>query len=155
MSLLILGLIGSAVMAEVTTGPGPAPIPDSSLEVKTSPQPPTVVVSDAEEAQLRTRVLARWEALIKGDFGAAYQFETPAYRTVYTPNQFRVQFSNQTRWIMANIKDIRYDDSSVARVAVEVLYRYIVPDKNDVAEMNHVLNEIWLRKDDQWWRQRD
>jgi hypothetical protein len=56
---------------------------------------------------------------------------------------------------MANIKDIRYDDSSVARVAVEVLYRYIVPDKNDVAEMNHVLNEIWLRKDDQWWRQRD
>jgi hypothetical protein len=152
-SLLALALTGSAVWAQgVMLGPGPSP--DSGPGVQTSPQRSAVGVADAEEAQLRARVLARWEALIKGDFEAAYQFETPAYRAIYTLSQFRTQFGNQTRWIMADIKEIRYDDSNVAKIRVEVAYRYAEPAKNgEVVDMTHEVDEIWLRKEEQWWRQ--
>lgn len=154
-SLLALTLAGSAMGAEeVMLGPGPGP--DSGSTVQTSPQLPPVVVTEAEEAQLRERALARWQALIQGDFDAAYQFETPAYRAIYTPAQFRAQFGNQTRWVMAEIKEIRYDDAMVAKVRVEVAYRYAeLAKNNELVDMTYEVNEIWLRKGDQWWRQRD
>lgn len=150
-TLLALALTGSAVGAEeVTLGSGP------SQSVQASPQLSAVVVADAEEAQLKERVLARWQALIKGDFEAAYQFETPAYRAIFTSNQFRYQFGNQTRWRMANIANIRYDDSIVARVRVEVAYRYANPEKGrEMLDMTQGVNEVWLRKEGQWWRQQD
>jgi len=146
-SLLALTLAGLAVGAEEATfGPGPG--------VRASPQP--FLVTEAEEAQLRERVLARWQALIKGDFDAAYQFETPAYRAIYTPSQFRYRFGNQTLWRMANVVDIHYDDPIVARVRVEVAYRYADPEKGrEMLDMNQGVNEVWLRKENQWWRQQD
>jgi hypothetical protein len=114
------------------------------------------MVSKADEALLKERVLARWQALIKGDFDAAYQFETPAYRAVYTPDQFRYQFGNQTLWRMANVMNIHYDDPIVARVQVEVAYRYAEPEKGrGVQSMTHQVSETWLRKEGQWWRQQD
>ena len=154
-SLLALALAGSAVGAEeVMLGPGPGPDPDSA--VQTSPQLPPVVVTDAEEVQLKERVLARWQALIQGDFDAAYPFETPVYRAIYTPSQFRSQFGNQTRWVMAKVEEIRYDDPMVAKVRVKVAYRYAEPAKNgEAVDMVYDVNEIWLRKEDQWWRQKD
>jgi len=150
-SWLALALAGPAMGADgIMPGPGPGP------SVQTSPQRPAVAVAGAEEAQLRARVLARWEALIGGDFKAAYSFETPAYRAIYTPSQFRAQFGNQTRWIMANLKEIRYDDPMVAKVRVEVAYRYAEPERDGkMADMTSEVNEIWLRKEEQWWRQED
>ena len=70
-------------------------------------QPPAVVVAATDEAQLKERVLARWKALIQRDFEAAYPFETPAYRAIYTPRQFLAQQGGQVDWRMANVKDIR------------------------------------------------
>ncbi|MDS4028025.1 MAG: hypothetical protein RKO25_13700 [Candidatus Contendobacter sp.] len=146
--MLILALASSAVGAdEVLVGPGSS--------VQASPQPS--LVTEAEETQLKERVLARWQALIRGDFEAAYQFETPAYRAVYTPSQFRYRFGNQIRWRMANITDIHYDDDPiVARVRVEVAYRYANPEKGrEMLDMIQGVNEVWLRKEGQWWRQQD
>lgn len=133
----------------------PGPGLSYNPSVQTSPQIPAVVV-EAEEARLREQVLARWQALIKGDFDAAYLFETPGYRSVYTPSQFRAQFGNQTRWVMAVVKDIRYDDPMVARVRVEVAYRYAEPEKGGaMVNMTQIASETWLRKGDQWWHQQD
>ncbi len=55
---------------------------------------------------------------------------------------------------MANVKDIRYDDPMVARVRVKVAYRYAEPGRGgETVEMTHEVDEIWLRKEEQWWRQ--
>jgi hypothetical protein len=110
---------------------------------------------EADEALLKERVLARWQALIKGDFGAAYQFQTPAYRAIYTPSQFRYQFGNQILWRMASVKSIHYDDPIGARVRVDVAYHYAEPEKGlDALNATQEVNEIWLRKEGQWWHQR-
>ena len=119
-------------------------------------QPPAVVVAATDEVQLKERVLARWQALIQRDFEAAYPFETPAYRAIYTPRQFLAQQGGQVDWRMANVKDIRYDDPDVARVVVEITYRYAEPGaKGQALNLTQDVKETWLRKDGQWWRQRD
>jgi hypothetical protein len=39
---------------------------------------------------------------------------------------------------------------------VEVAYRYADPEKGrEMLDMNQGVNEVWLRKENQWWRQQD
>lgn len=146
-ALLVMALVGQeALAANVESGQGGQQIQ----------QPASPLIGVADEAHLKERVLARWQALIKGDFEAAYQFETPAYRAIYTPDQFRYQFGNQTLWRMANVVNIHYDNSIVARVQVEVAYRYAQPGMGQaMRDMTQQVNEIWLRKEGEWWRQQD
>lgn len=146
--LLALALAGTALQAESAEPSQPA--------LQAVQQPASPMVTEVDETLLRERVSARWQALIKGDFEAAYQFETPAYRSIYTPSQFRYQFGNQTLWRMANIVNIHYDDPIVARVQVEVTYHYADPGKGQgVQNMTHRVGEVWLRKEGQWWHQQD
>lgn len=124
-----------------------------------SAQPPAVVAPIADEALLRERVLARWQALIKRDIEAAYQFETPAYRAIYTPTQLGFWYGTQLAWRMANVKNILYDDPVMAKVQVEVEYQYADSSRGgkvpEVMNLTQEVQETWLRKDGQWWHQRD
>lgn len=141
---LLLALAGGGTWA-ADTASGPA--------VSTQVQPPAVLEA-ADEALLKERVLARWQVLIKRDFGAVYQFETPAYRTVYTLRQFLARYGAQVDWRMARIKEVHYDDRTVARVVVEVTSHYAEPGKNGNAQdLTQEVKEIWLYKDGQWWHQ--
>lgn len=147
MLALAIALVGPAL------GTGSAETDPSGRQAVQQPAPPVSSgVSEADEAQLKERVLARWQALIKGDFDVAYQFETPAYRAIYTPSQFRYQFGNQIFWRMANVMDIHYDNTIVARVHVEVAYRYAEPEKRlEALSDTQGISEIWLKKEGQWW----
>lgn len=144
--------VGSMALALALAGPvawaaDPAP---------STPVKPSVTVDAAVEAQLKERVLARWQALIKRDFEAAYSFETPAYRVIYTPRQSMGQQGGQVDWRAAKVKEIRYDDPMVAKVAVEITYRHAeAGEGGQVLDLAQEVEETWLRKDGQWWRQHD
>ncbi|HRW64206.1 MAG TPA: hypothetical protein P5032_00400 [Candidatus Competibacter sp.] len=126
------------------------PVPAASSQAPS----PKVVGSTADEALLKERVLARWQALIDRKFDAIYQFETPAYRAIYTPSQVRSQNSGQLEWRMVTVKKIDYDGSDVARIQLEVAYRYADPGSGGQPfDMKQTVREIWLRKDGQWWHQ--
>jgi hypothetical protein len=127
------------------------PVPASQFQ-----QAGSLPVGDSQEALLRERVQARWQALINRDFDAAYQFGTPAYRAIYTIRQYRLQYGGQIDWQVANAKEIYYDDPNVARVAVEIFYGYVDPDRdNKVSTMSNHVKETWLRKEGQWWIQQN
>lgn len=130
---------------------------DTASPAVSDQAPSAVVVNAADEALLKERVLARWQALIKGDFEAAYQFETPAYRAIYAPLQFKYQFGNQVMWRAANVISVRYADPEVAKVRVEVLYRYAEAEKADSNVLNTTsqVDESWFRKEGNWWHQQD
>ncbi len=120
----------------------------------TQPPSPKVVVSSTDEALLKERVLARWQALIDRNFDAIYQFETPAYRAIYTPSQVRSRNSGQVEWRMVTVKEIDYDDPDVARIQLEVAYRYADSgNEGQSFDLKQTVREIWLRKDGQWWHQ--
>ena len=119
-------------------------------------QPPAVVAPAADEALLKERIQARWQALIERNFDAAYLFETPAYRAIYTPNQFRSKISGSLDWRTITVKQIDYDGPDVAKIQLEVAYRYAEPEKEGpVYDMTQTLWETWLRRDGQWWHQQD
>ncbi len=144
---VVLALAGYGVWAA-----DQMPVPAASAQVP----PPKVVVPTADEALLKERVLARWQALIDRNFDAIYQFETPAYRAIYTPSQLRSQNGGQIEWRMVTVKQIDYDDPDVARIQLEVAYRYADPGKEEQAfDMKQTVREIWLRKDGQWWHQQN
>jgi hypothetical protein len=102
--------------------------------------------------ELRTRVEARWAALIAGDFDRAYEFQTPAYRKIYTAQQFRARFGEALRWKQARVVEIALKQPEVATVAVEVEYGFSVSGRG-MMEDKVVDTETWLRVDGQWWHQ--
>lgn len=105
---------------------------------------------DAQKPRIAARAQARWAALIKGDFATAYQFETPAYRSVFSAQQFQSQFGGAAMWTMAKVNSVRYDQNNVALVSVDVHYTVALP-----ASVGHtasrVMQERWLYTDGDWW----
>jgi hypothetical protein len=107
----------------------------------------------AEDADdLRTRAELRWAALVAGDFGRAYEFETPAYRKVYTVWQFRDSFGRGVRWKQAKVVGIELKQPDVATVSIELEYSFHA-SAGGMMEDKAVNTETWLRIDGQWWHQ--
>lgn len=102
--------------------------------------------------ELRARVEARWAALVAGDFDRAYEFETPAYRKIYTAQQFRARFGRDLRWKQARVVEIELRRPEVATVAVEIEYSIFASGRG-MMEDKTVDTETWLRVDGQWWHQ--
>lgn len=101
---------------------------------------------------LRERVEARWAALVAGDFDRVYEFETPAYRKIYTAQQFRANFGQGLRWKRIKVVQIDLNQPEVAKVAVEVEYGFYVAGRG-MMDDKVVDTETWLRLDGQWWHQ--
>lgn len=77
---------------------------------------------ETQKPQIAERAEARWKALIKGDFDAAYLYATPEYRSVFSVQQFRGRFGSAVAWKLARVASVEYDRSNVAQVVVEVEY---------------------------------
>lgn len=154
-----MGVAGRVILGVLLAGAGPgvwatdaATAPAATAEAPA----PAVVAPAADEALLKERIHARWQALIERNFDAAYQFETPAYRAIYTPSLFRSKTSGSLDWRTITVKKIDYDGPDVARIQLEVAYRYAEPEKEGpVYDMTQTLWETWLRRNGQWWHQED
>lgn len=78
---------------------------------------------ETQKPRIAERAEARWKALIAGDLDAAYQFSSPEYRSVFSLQQFRAKFGTAVVWNLARVKSVKYDDSNVAQVVVQVEYQ--------------------------------
>jgi hypothetical protein len=111
------------------------------------------------EQALEERVNARWAALMKHDFAAAYEFQTPAYREVYTVTTFTQQFGTWANWTKATVAKIimqpSLEESNLLTAEVVVNIHYIVPfpSMDDPTPASTSVNERWLRKEGEWWYQ--
>lgn len=120
----------------------------------------TDAASVLSPATLKERVEQRWQTLIEGDFSATYQFQTPAYREIYSVNQFRANFGNQARWLSAQVENVslpteqkeQHDAQNPLSAEVEVQLEYQVPFPPDSpVRTSKIVKETWLLVDDQWW----
>ncbi|NJN46212.1 MAG: nuclear transport factor 2 family protein [Candidatus Competibacteraceae bacterium] len=109
------------------------------------------------EKALEERVSARWTALIKRDFAAVYEFQTPAYRGVYNMEAFNQQFGSAAKWTQATVEKITMQTSSeesnllTADVVVNIHYTVPFPSAENPTQTSGFVNERWLRKGGQWW----
>lgn len=102
------------------------------------------------QRQLAQRVQARWEAISAGDYEKAYAFETPAYRSVFSIQQYRGRFGNAVEWKSARVLSTQYDESHMASVSVAVEYEALVSLAGSMRNVR-VMAEKWLYSDGAWW----
>ena len=111
-------------------------------------------VKPVNEAQLRERVQARWDAAIKGDFAKAYAFETPEFRKSNTQGDYAFRLGrSQVRWHVASLKELRYDRADSTDAIVTLEYSFAISGGDELARTSGDFSERWVFLDGEWWRQ--
>ena len=112
-------------------------------------------LSDEQRAQLEQRVLERWQARIDHDFGKAWEYSTPDYRSSFPKSLYIHKFSYAVNWELTGIEVLNYDaPAAVASVAVRVMSE---PTKLTSAASRAVgavpvtIHERWIYIDGEWW----
>lgn len=112
-------------------------------------------MTDAEQARLLERVALRWRALEQRDFGAAYEFTSPAYREVFSKNLYEKKFSYMVEWELTGVEFLTYDaDAAVASVTARVMSSPVKHTSAASAALGAVPTrqvEKWVFVDGQWW----
>jgi hypothetical protein len=98
------------------------------------------------------RAAARWDALIRNDLDAVYQFEAPGYRKAISLEAFRSRFGAAAVWKEAKVLQVDLSpDATAAEVRVEIAYEPRLPMAGDFGLTRRPVKESWLEKDGHWW----
>lgn len=100
---------------------------------------------------LEVRAAERWDALIQGDFHAAYRYASPAYRELYTPQQFAARFGRQVLWEKVDVGPIEPLTEDAARVGITIHFRYHQTESGQTLETSTFVRESWILVDGEWW----
>lgn len=123
--------------------------PASVAEV-TGPVPGTETTQE-RWAELEKRVAAKWGALIRGDFEAAYAFASPEYRRLYSLDSFKSKFGGKVRWQRIEIVKVDFKGDDAATVSFNLYFVYHPPQAEESLDMRTYNQESWVRSGGQWW----
>lgn len=112
-------------------------------------------LSELEESVLIQRVRDRWQCLERNDYICAYEFLSPAYRGVFTPEMYRNRYFSELERVLTGVKVVNYDrKAAVASVKVGVMSR----SSTDASSASRAivvtpttLTEAWLEYGGKWW----
>lgn len=107
-----------------------------------------------DSKELEKRVKARWETIIKHEFGETYNFETPTYKAVFTKDLYVNQFSHGVDWSLTKIGDIKYDPATnvaTVKVVVETKPKNSKGLDAKVKAASVEIKERWLHTKGRWW----
>jgi hypothetical protein len=112
-------------------------------------------LSPEQTKALELRAEERWLARIAHDWGAAWEYSSPAYREVFPKHLYVKKFSYTANWELTGVEVTNYDPSAaVASVVVGVMSR---PTKltseaaRAIGPMPRQLDERWILIDGEWW----
>ena len=98
------------------------------------------------------RVAERWALLLERDFEHAWDYYTPGFRQMNPRFDFgRDMAARPVRWLAAELESLECEGDR-CDVAVRVTYRApAAPGPLSRIEMDRVIDEVWIRVDDNWW----
>ena len=112
-------------------------------------------LSQEQVSDLEQRVRERWQALSAGDYGRAWDYSTPVYRSIFPKELYVLQFSYVVERELTGVEVLNYDaPAAVASVAVRVMSK---PTKQTSAASRAVgalpvtITEQWILVDGKWW----
>lgn len=151
MALLLAGT--SAVAA--TTDKSEAGVASATSAYLAPPrhEPPPPLPDDPVSRQLVERVQSRWQALVEGDFLAAYAYEEPDYRARHDVDAYRRRFGDLVRWHGAEVRRIQYNDEESVQVGVVIDRTVFPPFGGQTIRSEGFGWENWIRIDGEWWHQ--
>lgn len=105
------------------------------------------------QAVIRSRVQARWDALIKLDMEKVYRFATPTYRKTYDldhlNNQYAAQINRKSIQILAI--NIPKDDPDTAQVQLWLFFTSKGFSAGSIYQGESYEKETWVRRNGCWW----
>lgn len=108
--------------------------------------------SSVQSAVIKKRVVARWDALIRKDFAAAYEFASPAYRSTFSLDAFKRNFAlGRVAWRRVDVASVDFKGDDAAEVGVRIYFLYHQPQVGGPVEMSTTIRESWVRVGEQWW----
>lgn len=101
---------------------------------------------------LKSRVQARWGALIERDFHRAYSYCSPAYRNVFTVKQYVERFgAPRLEWERVNVLEVLKEADNAARVKIQVFAKAFMPEVEKALPVSTVYTENWVLVGEEWW----
>ena len=104
------------------------------------------------ETVIKQRAQARWDAVLAGNYDAAYGFYSPGYRSSHSRTDFEIELRmRRVRWNSAEVLETSCE-ADVCTVVTRVAYQVAgaVPGVPDWKSKKDV-KERWVRTDGQWW----
>jgi hypothetical protein len=112
-------------------------------------------LTDEGKARLLARAEARWQALVAQDWATAYDFTSPAYRSVFSVNMYKAKFSYMVEWELTSVEFVHYDArAAVASVAARVMSKPVKQTSAASVAIGAVPTrfvEQWILVDGEWW----
>jgi hypothetical protein len=150
---LVVSLCIYPAMADTATpGSGVPAVAGPTASVTSAPSDSSAVQAvEAQKVALKERVMAKWEAMIRRDFEAAYSFTSPSYRALYPLNVFKSKFGNKVAWRRIEVINMDFKGEDAAMVGINLYVGYHPPQSEQTLEMKTYIQEPWVRVDGQWW----
>lgn len=145
---LIIALLAYPIWALASTDPASAPV---EMSASTSSKQDEVV---EHRSALEQRVLAKWDALIRKDFAAAYAFTSPGYRSLFSLDAFKRGFSiGKVAWQRVEVTGVDFKGDNAATVGIKIyfVYHQTQAENLNAVEMTTHTKESWVHVDGQWW----
>jgi hypothetical protein len=102
------------------------------------------------QEQVRQRAAERWQALVAGEFGRAYVYNTPGFRAVVNADGYRGRFGGAVIWLGAEVVNVNCPETTKCVALVRIDFKPLLSRKISDKISTHV-EETWLLEDSQWW----
>ncbi len=147
--LLTIATLALALGACKTTEP--KPVDSSSEEVRAGAASGKAEL--VKEVTLKDRALNRWNLIIAGDFGRAYDYMSPGYRSTRERADYVTVMSQRPiRWSKANVFDEACESTDACTVKIQLDFQIEMPVAGvGKVDSLSVVDEKWLRVDGVWY----
>jgi hypothetical protein len=101
-------------------------------------------VAPSSETVVKERAQARWDALVKGDFNAAYGYMSPGSRSVTSPTDYAAGL-RRGFWKSAVIDKVECGSAQSCEAHATIEYEF------SGMRTKTPLRETWIRDGSEWW----
>lgn len=102
------------------------------------------------QEQVSQRANQRWQALISADFTRAYNFNTPGYRAVISPEAHRATVGSAVAWVGAEAIKVDCPETNKCTATMRIDFKPLMSGRYG-DKINTHIDETWLFEDGQWW----
>ena len=109
----------------------------------------TMLDSRPPEEIVAERSLARVEALMDGDYDAAYVFTTPGYQSIETSERYGIRWAGVGMWEDVIVRDVTClpaESPNLCKLSMEVRFKAMRQEEQTTA-----LFEDWVLMDGVWY----
>jgi hypothetical protein len=102
------------------------------------------------EEAVAQRATERWQALVKGQLIKAYEYNTPGYKALVTPESFIGRTGIAGRWLGAEVIRVECAQPKSCKAVIRLDFQALFSGRSTDKLSTHI-DETWLLEDGQWW----